>query len=359
MLHAIIMAGGSGTRFWPKSRRDNPKQLLRLVGDSTMLQQTAGRIEPLVPRERLLVVTGADQAAATRRQLPEVPPQNIVAEPCPRDTAPCVGLAATIVQKHDPDATMIVMPADHVIQPAETFLATVRAAVSVIEDDPSTLVTFGIKPTRPETGYGYIERGELIEKRDGIPVFRVVQFREKPDRQKAEEFLNSGRFAWNSGIFLWKARTILDELREHQPELAAALARVGDALGTPAEPDVLAAEYPRMHRVPIDRAVMEKASNVRVLEVRYDWSDVGDWRALAGLLACDPDGNATQGNVLTQDTTGSIIVNDEGGLIATIGLENVVIVQSGKVTLVARKDQLDKLKGLVEGLAGHGYGEYL
>jgi mannose-1-phosphate guanylyltransferase len=359
MLHAIIMAGGSGTRFWPKSRRDRPKQLLRLFGDATMLQQTVARIEPLVPSERVVIITGADQADATRAQLPELPPGNIVAEPCPRDTAPCVGLAAWVVRKKDPQGAMIVMPADHVVEPTAAFLATVRTAASVIEDDPTTLVTFGIKPTRPETGYGYIERGELLETRDGIAVNRVVQFREKPDLATAETFLAAGNFAWNSGIFLWKARTILDELQRHRPQLATALARIGDALGTPAERDVIAFEYPRMERAPIDKAVMEKAANVRVLEVRYDWNDVGDWRSLAELLPQDPRGNAIQGDVIAHETTNSIIISDDGGLIATLGLDDVVVVQSGKATLVARRNQLDKLKGLVESLRDKGYGEYL
>jgi mannose-1-phosphate guanylyltransferase len=359
MLHAIIMAGGSGTRFWPKSRRDRPKQLLKLFGQATMLQQTVARIDPLVPSERVLIVTGADQAEQTRSQLPGLPPANIVAEPCPRDTAPCVGLAAWAVRKKDPDGTMIIMPADHVIEPAETFLATVSAAVSVIDDDPGTLVTFGIKPTRAETGYGYIERGELLEMRQGIPVNRVKQFREKPDRATAEAFLSAGNFAWNSGIFLWRASTILDELARHRPSLAAALDRVGAALGTPAEADVLAQEYPRMERVPIDKAVMEKASNVRVLEVRYQWNDVGDWRALATLLPRDERGNSIQGDVLASETSRSIIISDDGRLIATLGLDDVVIVQSGGATLVARRDQLDKLKALVESLGETGFGSYL
>ncbi len=359
MLYAIIMAGGSGTRFWPKSRRDRPKQLLTLFGDATMLQQTAARIEPLVPAERILIITGADQAQATRAQLPDLPEQNIVAEPCPRDTAACVGLAAWIVHTRDPDATMMVMPADHVIEPAGVFLATARAAAAVIEDDPTTLITFGIKPTRPETGYGYIERGELLETRDGIAVNRVAQFREKPDGPTAERFLAAGNFAWNSGIFLWKARTILDELQKHRPQLAERLARVGRTLGTAEELDTITREYPLMERAPIDKAVMEKAANVRVLEVQYDWNDVGDWRSLASLIPHDSRGNATQGNVLARETSNSIIIGDDGGLIATLGLEDVVIVQSGQATLVARRDQMDKLKGLVESLAEKGYGEYL
>ena len=359
MLYAIIMAGGSGTRFWPKSRRNRPKQLLKLFGDETMLQQTVRRIEPLVPRERIVIVTGADQAEETRTQLPDLPAANIVAEPCPRDTAACVGLAAWIVRQANPEATMIVMPADHVVQPTETFLETVRAATLVIQDDPTTLITFGIKPTRPETGYGYIERGELVETRQGVAVHRVVQFREKPDLDTARQFLVAGNFAWNSGIFLWKARTILDELERHRPQLAAALARVGQTVGTPRYEKVIADEYPRMERAPIDKAVMEKAANVRVLEVRYDWNDVGDWRSLADLLPRDPEGNAIQGNVVACQSHNSIIISDDGGLIATLGADDLVIVQSGKATLIARRDQLDKLKGLVESLGDRGYGEYL
>ncbi len=223
MLHAVIMAGGSGTRFWPKSRRNKPKQLLNLYGDATMLQQTVGRIAPLVPPANILVVTGADQADAVRAQLPDVPAANVVSEPCPRDTAPCVGLAAAIVAKKDPDGTMIVMPADHVIRPDEVFRKTVSAAIGVVENDPTAFVTFGVKPTRPETGYGYIERGAQLGSPDGVPLHEVKRFREKPDLATAEEFLASGNFVWNAGIFFWKARAILDALREFRPAIAALL----------------------------------------------------------------------------------------------------------------------------------------
>jgi mannose-1-phosphate guanylyltransferase len=359
MLYAVIMAGGSGTRFWPKSRRDRPKQLLSLSGAMTMIQQTVARVEPLVPRDRILVVTGADQADATRAQLPDLPAQSVIAEPAPRDTAPCVALAAGIVQKDDPHATMIVMPADHVIEPPEAFRATVSAAVSLLDDDPGALITFGIKPTHPETGYGYIERGPLLESRGGIPVHRVIQFREKPDKATAEKFLAAGNFVWNSGIFVWRARTILDELKKHRPSLVTALEPIFASLGTKAQPETLARLFPLLERVPIDKAVMEHAPNVRVLEVPYVWNDVGDWRALATLLYRDPSGNATQGAVIARDTTNSIIISDDGGLVATLGVDDLVIVHSGKATLVARKDQLDKLKSLVEGLAEAGYGSYL
>jgi mannose-1-phosphate guanylyltransferase len=359
MLHAVVMAGGSGTRFWPKSRRNRPKQLLRLAGDATMLQQTVARVAPMVPPDRVLVITGADQAAAVRDQLPDVPAGNVVAEPCPRDTAPCVGLAAAIVARNDPDGTMIVMPADHVIRPPEPFLKTVRAAVTVIDADPTAFVTFGVKPTRPETGYGYIERGERLGAPEGIALHRVAQFREKPDRATAERFLADGRFAWNSGIFLWRARAILDALATHRPAIASALDRIAPALGTPEESAVIAREFPTMERIPIDKAVMEKAPNVRVLEVVYDWNDVGDWRSLADLVAPDARGNTTQGQVHLVETADTIVVSDDGGLIATLGVEGLVIVQSNGATLVARKDQLDKLKGVVEGLGAAGFGSAL
>jgi mannose-1-phosphate guanylyltransferase len=359
MLYAVIMAGGSGTRFWPKSRRDRPKQLLRLSGDATMLQQTVARIEPLVPRVRILIVTGADQADATRAQLPDLPAGNVIAEPAPRDTAPCIALAAAIVLRRDSQATMIVMPADHVIEPPEAFRTTVQAAVSLVDHDPLALVTFGIKPSRPETGYGYIERGPFLETRGGIPVYEVVQFREKPDRATAQAFQSAGNFVWNAGIFVWRAQTILDEIRAHRPTLAEALEPIFKSIGTPEEAHALACHFPSLERIQIDKAVMERAGRVRVLEVPYRWNDVGDWRALAAVLEHDSAGNAIQGSVVARETTSSIIISDDGGLVATLGVDNLVVVHSGRATLVARKDQLDKLKALVEGLVEAGYGSYL
>lgn len=359
MLHAIVMAGGSGTRFWPKSRRHRPKQLLRLSGDRTMIQETVDRIAPMVPPERILVITGADQARAVGEQLPELPEENVIAEPCPRDTAPCVGLAAAILAQRDPEATMIVMAADHVIRPAEKFRKTIRVALQVIDEDPTTFITFGITPTRPETGYGYIERGMKLGEPEGIGLYRVQQFREKPDRPTAEKFLAEGTFAWNSGIFLWRARAVLDALAQYRPGLAAAIERVADVLGTPAAAATLALEFPRMEKIPIDKAVMEKYPNVRVLEVVYDWNDVGDWRSLAELLPRDIDGNTLEGPVRAVGTKDSIIIADDGHLIATLGIEDLVVVQSAGATLIARRDQLDRLKALVEGLDEAGYRDYL
>lgn len=358
MLHAVIMAGGSGTRFWPKSRRDKPKQLLRLLGDSTMIQRTAARIQPLVPFERMLVITGEDQAELTRQQLPDLPDRNMIAEPCPRDTAPCVGLAAAIVRHRDPEGVMVVLPADHVIEPAEGFLTTLRAAVEAVESNPESFVTFGVPPDRPETGYGYIERAERLGKPYGIPLHRVARFREKPSREQAEEFLASGRFVWNSGIFVWKAAAILEALDEHRPKLREAIAHVSQTIDTPEFEQALKSEYPNIERIPIDKAVLERARNVRVLDVAYRWNDVGDWRALSGLIPPDSEGNTVQGPVRAVDTRNSIVVADEGGLVATLGIDDLVVVQAGGATLVARRDALDRLKAVVEGLGEAGFGEW-
>lgn len=351
MLHAVVMAGGSGTRFWPKSRRSRPKQLLRLFGDSTMLQQTVERIAPMAAPDRTWIITGQDQAEAVRAQLPQLPPEQVIAEPCPRDTAPCVGLAALAVSRHDPDAVMVVMPADHVIEPASAFRRTIDAAVSAIQDDPSTFITFGIKPSYPEIGYGYIEQAEFLGERGGVVSHRVAQFREKPNRELAEEFLATGRFVWNAGIFLWRADAILHAIAEFQPKLAAGLKRIAPALGTPQEAEVLAREFPQLPKAPIDKAVMEKAPNVRVLEATYTWSDVGDWRALAAFLKRDDQGNAVDGPVRLVESSGNLVIADEGKLIATLGVRDLVIVQSGGATLIANKSDLDGLKTLVEGLS--------
>lgn len=356
MLHAVIMAGGSGTRFWPKSRRDRPKQLLNLHGEGTMLQQTLARVASLVPAGRTWIITGEDQAAAVRAQAARLDTKHVIAEPCPRDTAPCVGLAALYLRRADPNAIMIVMPADHVIHPEELFLNTLRSAVEIVEREPTAFVTFGVKPTHAETGYGYIEQGEQLSELNGIPCRAVRQFREKPDRPTAEQFLAAGNFAWNSGIFVWTAKAILDAIAQHQPDLRQRLSTIDEAIGTPDEQEVIAREFPLMAKIPIDKAVMEHADNVRVLEVVYRWSDVGDWRALAEFLPRDEHGNAIQGPVLPLETSDCIIIGDEDGMIATLGVKDLIIVQSGGATLVARKEDLDKLKALVQNLENAGFG---
>jgi mannose-1-phosphate guanylyltransferase len=359
MLHALIMAGGSGTRFWPRSRRHRPKQLIRLFGARSLIQQTLDRVESIIPPDRVLVVTGRDQAAAVAAQLPELPPGHIVGEPCPRDTAPCVGLAAARIAAADPDATMVVLSADHRIEPPAAFCQAVTAAAEEVQADPTAFVVFGIRPTRPETGYGYIERAETVGHRHGLAIDRVARFKEKPNLDTARDYLASGRFLWNAGIFVWKARAVLDALRSYQPDLADALDRLAPTFGTPAEAEALAVEFPKMPKKPIDRAVMEHHKNVKVIESHYEWNDVGDWRSLAELLPQDDRGNVSEGRTLLIDTNRSVVISDGDHLIATLGLDDIVVIQSGQATLVARKDQLDHLKTLVESLGPAGFADLL
>ena len=277
MLHAVIMAGGSGTRFWPQSRTKMPKQLLKLAGDRTMIQQTVDRCDSLIAGAQTWVVTNHAQVDPTCGQLPDIPPGNVLVEPSARNTAPCVGLAAIHTLRQDPDAVMFVMPADHVIGPADVFQNAARRAVELVKEDADRLVLFGVPPTYPSTGYGYIERGESLGT-DGA--YHVASFREKPPQVTAQEYIDSGRFYWNCGIFCWKASTILDELKQHEPEMYARLMTLGEAIGTPEYDDVLSAEFPQMNSIAIDRAVLERSSRVCVIEAPFQWDDVGSWLAV-------------------------------------------------------------------------------
>jgi mannose-1-phosphate guanylyltransferase len=359
MLHAVIMAGGSGTRFWPWSRQHRPKHLLQLAGSESLLQQTYARIALLLPPERILVVTAADHVAACREQLPQLADRSIVAEPCRRDTAACIGLGAEIVCHRDAGGVMAVMPADHRIRAGDEFRRLVAAAAELVDAQPARLVTFGIRPTRPATGYGYIHRGAPLAAPPGLRSFRVQAFREKPGLELAEQFVESGEYYWNSGIFVWRARTILDELRASKPALVDALERIGRALGTPAQQDVLAAEFPALERISIDYAVMERASDVAVIEATFDWDDVGSWQAIDRLHPHTAGDNTVLGTHCGLDTHECIVVTEPGHLVATLGVDHLVIVQSGNVTFVADKRDEESVKKLVDQLRRQGMEVYL
>src|SRR5262245_21705114 len=279
MLHAMIMAGGGGTRFWPRSRQKRPKQFLALGGDRTLLQKAADRVEAQVPPECTWVITGAAYDEETARQLPQLTACRIIGEPCGRDTADCIGLGAALIARHDPDAVMLVIPADHVIEPVQESRRAVHAAEQTAQENPSGLITFGIPPTFPSTGYGYIQRGGLQATRQGVPVYRVERFKENPDFDTAQRFLASGEYFWNSGIFVWKAATILKSLRELQPKLSAAVERIAERWGTADGGDVLRREYEALPKISIDFAVMQEAPEVLVVQAPYRWDDVGSWLA--------------------------------------------------------------------------------
>lgn len=359
MYHALIMAGGGGTRFWPRSRAMRPKQFLTFTGERTLLQGTVDRITPLIPADRTWVLTGAAHAAEASKQLPGVPPAQMVGEPMGRDTAACIGLGAALVARVDPAATLLVLPADHVIEPAAEFHRACAAAEQFVAEYPNALFTFGIPPTYPATGYGYIHRGPELTKRNAIPAAKVHAFREKPDADLAERFVASGEYDWNAGIFVWKAATILGELKRQRPALHAAVERIADAWGSPRQTDVFRAEYERLEKVSIDYAVMEHAAEVMVIRAPFQWDDVGSWLALERRNPQDAHGNTIQGRHLGLHTRGCVIVSDPDHLVATIGVNNLLIVQDGDATLIADRREEATVKQLVDELKRRDLEKYL
>jgi mannose-1-phosphate guanylyltransferase len=365
MLHAIIMAGGSGTRFWPESRDLRPKQLLRFAGDRSMIQATFDRLKGLVPPERMLIATNAKLAGVIAEQLPELPAEAILGEPCKRDTAPCIGLAALIVSRHDPQAIMAVMPSDHVIGPDSAFQQAIEFAAALVAESPTRIVTFGIKPTYPAEIFGYIERGELLDTaaaaafKSLAPAYQVRQFREKPKAEVAKGYVESGSFYWNSGIFVWRAATILQALREHQPEMFEHLQRISEAFGEPSYQTVLEHEFAAIRGVSIDYAVMEHATDVAVIEAPYRWDDVGSWQALARLHGSDENGNTIIGKHLGVHTSGTIVRGSADHLIVTLGLKDCVVVHTPDATLVANKHDEESIRQVVKLLQEKGWVQYL
>jgi mannose-1-phosphate guanylyltransferase len=355
MLHAIIMAGGTGTRFWPASTKDTPKQLLPLAGERTMIRQTADRLAGLFAPERQLVVTNTRLVDAVRAELPELPAASIVGEPCKRDTAPCIGLAALLVSRDDPEATMVVMPADHVISPDAMFQAAIQQAAALVDEQPRRIVTFGIKPTYPAEIFGYIHRGDEL----GSGAYTVKQFREKPDAATAEEYLASGDYYWNSGIFVWRASTILDALRQRQPEMLTHLETIVAAWGTPEQDAVFEREFTVIKGISIDYAVMEHATDVAVIEAPYEWDDVGGWQSLARLLGTDEHGNTIVGKHLGMNTKGTIVRTSGEHLVVTLGLEDMIVVHTPHATLVANKNNEEQIRAVVKELQARGWAEYL
>lgn len=356
MLYAVIMAGGTGTRFWPSSRKLLPKQFLTLAGPQTMLQSTVERCQPWIPLSQVRIVTNALQAAEVARELPAVAPSQIVIEPCGRNTAPCIGLAAIQLLQADPDAVMIVLPADHVIQPVETFRLAVEQATTIVRNSPGTFVLFGVPPTYPATGFGYIERGAP---RSEPGAFQVAAFREKPTRPVAEEFLRGGRHYWNCGIFVWRAAAILEALQEFQPAIFEGLQRIVLHSQAKGWEHALEVEFPQMTSISIDHGVLEKARDVVVLEAPFAWDDVGSWLALQRLLGVDAQGNTVSGLHCGIETQGCVIRSSDEHLIATLGVEGLIVVHTPDATLVASKSNENSIRDLVAELERRGLMKYL
>lgn len=360
MLHAVIMAGGSGTRFWPESREARPKQLLNLAGERSMLQGTVDRLGNLVAPQQVLVVTGRGIAAAVSEQLPQLASSQILAEPCRRDTAPCIGWAALAIAARDPDATLIVLPSDHVIEPQAEFQRAVSHAVALIEAEPSRIVTFGIRPTYPAAIYGYIERGQSIATDHAAPpTFQALRFREKPQVELAQQYLAAGTFYWNSGIFVWKARTIVEALERQQPEMLAHLRQIVASAESADAAAILEREFTAIRGISIDYAVLEHAANIVVVEAPFTWDDLGSWQALARLRGGDSAGNTILGRHLGVNTSGCIVRGGDEHLVVTLGLRDCLVVHTPDATFVANKHDEEAVREVVKQLRERGLTELL
>lgn len=381
MLHAIIMAGGSGSRLWPESRSYCPKQLLAIGSEYTLIQQSVLRLLPLVPEGRIYVATNPRLGPALLDSINQLAApgggngsqcgafrpftdSSLILEPVARNTAACIGLAAVRCLQEDPDAVMAVMTSDHLIGPIEKFVENVRFATKLVEESPNRLVIFGIRPAYASESFGYIQRGELAAESigslsataDSQRAFHVVQFKEKPPRETAEEYLRTGRFFWNSGMFLWKAQTILDRIREYQPDLGAAFDRIAESWNTSDRDSVIDREFSAMRSVSIDCAVMERAPNVLVVEANFDWDDVGSWGALERLRPQNENGNTIDApHCITIQTKGTIVRNqDPNHLIALVGVQDLAVVHTPDATLIINKRDEEAVRKVVQELKQNG-----
>jgi mannose-1-phosphate guanylyltransferase len=366
MQYGVIMAGGAGTRLWPLSRLQRPKQLLNVVRGKSLLRLSYERLRTVLPADRIYVCTNADYIQSVAEQLPEVPAGNLLGEPAGRDTANAVGFAAAVIRKRDKDAVTAFVTADHVIEPVEKFAGALRAAFDVVMHRPNSLVTFGIVPTFGHTGLGYVQRGEALPIATNPASYRVQAFKEKPDKQTADRYVESGRYYWNSGMFVWRADTVLGELEAFLPECYAGYEKIAAAWGTPEQDAVLRAVYPGLKKISIDYGVMEPAgqgkgkSQVAVVEMPISWLDVGSFPALAETLEVDDHNNSiSPGRVELMDSDDCVVISDEPGhLICTIGLSDVVVVHTKDATLICPKGEAQKIKDMVARLKERYGGEY-
>jgi mannose-1-phosphate guanylyltransferase len=354
VIHSVIMVGGSGTRLWPASRAKNPKQMMKVAGDESLLGGTMRRARELAGDSVILVAT-SQLADPMRKELPGLARDALIIEPEGRDTAACVGLAAVHVAARDPDGVMLVMPADHVVGPIDKFFTVAETAVHVA-DRERCLVSIGIVPRSPATGYGYVHRGDKIQGDFNAPAYTVKQFREKPDRATAQQYVDSGEYYWNSGIFAWRADVILKEIETHLPEHHARLRTIAESLDSA---EVINKVYSEIPRISVDYGILEKAQKVAVVEADFDWDDVGCWSALAGHYEADDEGNAVKGQFLGIDSHNCIVDAQSGKLVVGVGIDDLVIVDTPDVLMVIPRSRDQEVKKAVEKLKALGKGKYL
>jgi len=350
LVYGIVLAGGRGERFWPLSRREKPKQFLKLISDKTMIEETIERVQPFIPLERIRIVTGNQMKDTIFETVSNIKDENILSEPVGRNTAVAIGLAAVHLLKDDPDAVMVVLSADHLIRPAEKLLNILEAGASIasLED---RLITIGVVPTRPETGYGYIKLGDLYRQEDNLPVHYVAAFKEKPKMAVANEYYYSGNFLWNSGMFVWSARAILAAIKKCHCTLGDQLDEYSEKIGGDWELEAREKLYDEVDPISIDIAVLENAENVLTIKADIVWDDVGGWRALERYKEMDMDNNIIVGEVVPVDTYETTLYNNADGIIACLGVSDLVIVRSGKITLVVHRTRAHEIKKILAKLS--------
>ncbi|MGG1877276.1 mannose-1-phosphate guanylyltransferase [Paenibacillus cisolokensis] len=356
-ITCVIMAGGKGERFWPKSRTNLPKQFLNISGNKSMIQQSIHRLEKLVDISQIFIVTNELYAELLKAQIPHLPNSNIIIEPVGRNTAPCVGLASIVIEEKFPDSTMVVIPSDHIIENDEGFIKIIKTAVDVAQEG-SNLVTLGIKPTYPETGYGYIESSGESTNLNDLDIIKVSKFVEKPDAETAQSYLKSGNYYWNSGIFVWKLSVIRNYIKELMPDMHDVLETMKAAFDSPERDEAIKSEFSKMPDQSIDYGIMEKVNNIYMIPCVFGWDDVGSWTALERINDLDEDGNVIKGNILNLDTK-RCIIESNGKLIATLGIEDLIIVDTEDVTLICTKDKAQEVKLLLKELRNQKREEYL
>ena len=355
-LYAAVLAGGKGERFWPVSLRSHPKQFLAVFGERPMLEETLDRIADLVPPERTLVTTGDHLIPLVAETVRRISPDNILGEPISKNTAPAIALAALAIDVRAPGAAMAVLPADHLIRDKDAFLRDLAKAAQVAHKE-RRLVTFGIRPNRPETEYGYVRIGAPLGSFDDV--YEAAGFREKPNLKQAGQLLADGNYLWNSGIFVWTTTCILEALDKHLPSLRRELEAVRPAVGTPGMKNAINRFFASVQKISIDYGVMEKADNVAVVRASFDWDDVGSWLSMERLQSEDAMGNVVRGDAVNLNTENSVVIC-EGGLVATLGVSNLVIVRTGKATLVCGKDRVGEIGKLVEEISrNENFKQYL
>lgn len=353
-IYAVIMAGGVGSRFWPRSKKKLPKQLLKIFGDRTMIQSTVDRLSGMIENENIYVITNQLQRDEVLKQLDGIPSENIIDEPFGRNTAACIGLASVIINKKDPDAVTVVLPADHIIREKDKFIETIENAAKFAFQSKG-LVTIGINPTRPETGYGYIQ---INDKEVSNNIHKVYTFAEKPNYATALRFLESGDFLWNSGMFIWRVDTILDEIKNLMPDLYEGLIRIQNHISEPNFREELINVYGQLKKISIDYGIMEKSSKVFLTKGMFTWSDVGSWEEVYQLADKNESGNALVGKVFTDMVTDSYVYSPDK-MTAVIGLDNIIVINHDDTVLICRRDKAQNVKEIVDFLKINKMDEYL